>query len=384
MTDILTNETKELTQLAATTLTPAACKEVGVLPEQMPAVIEMASALDNADMTAITTFGTKAAEHTVSYADEMLAMVNTSDLGDAQKGLKEVMTKATKINLSRLSFARSKVPVIGALIDRFRIQMSGVMADFKNARESIDETLSQIETTQKNLEARVNTLDEAFSRVQDEFSLLGQHILAGRLAQRKLDAEIAEKENSAKLSPMDIQHISDLRSRSDRLEKRIADLMALQSNALTSLPAIRLIQSNNLLLIDKYHNIVALTIPLWKQQMMLGLALDEQTEAAELAGAIEDYTNKLLKQQADTLKKNTIATAKANQRLVIDVSTLEYAQKTLIETVTETLSIQSETKTKRIEAQNRILALRNDFETKLLRKTDGDEAGKKLLSAQTH
>ena len=57
-----------------------------------------------------------------------------------------------------------------------------------------------------------------------------------------------------------------------------------------------------------------------------------------------------MKQNANLLKQNSIATARANQRAVVDVETLEHVQQTLISTIEEVQQIQIEGELKRKEA----------------------------------
>src|SRR5690606_39451352 len=84
--------------------------------------------------------------------------------------------------------------------------------------------------------------------------------------------------------------------------------------AMQSLPTIRMIQANNQALIDKFHTIREITVPAWKRQFMLAITLNEQQNAVQLATHIDDTTNDLLKRNADLLHRNSVETARANQR----------------------------------------------------------------------
>jgi uncharacterized protein YaaN involved in tellurite resistance len=358
-------QTKNEVALQEKALPPEFIKKIGLQVESIEEVTQMSSELDVDKAFAVTTWGKEAAEHTVAYADRMLEMVNTRDLDNAGDQLRNVLVTAKKINTSGLSINRSRVPVLGALIDKLKVKYSSAMAQFSTAREAIDATVAEIEQTKTNLEQRITDLDEAFKQVQVEYTMLGKYIAAGRLASARINEQITEL-SAQDQTPMSVQKISDMRAYNDKLEKRVADLMVLQQNALNTLPAIRLVQSNNSVLIDKYNTITTLTIPVWKRQMMLGLSLEEQANSVELAEKVDDYTNELLRKQADMLKANTLATAKANQRLVIDVDTISHVQNTLIDTVTEVTAIQNKASVQREEAVNKIMSLRTQLNEKLL------------------
>lgn len=364
----MTNQTVELkseVQLVEKTLTPEFMNQIGLPSEAIAEVQELSKGLDSDNALSVTSWGKEAAEHTVAYADKMLEMVNTRDLDETGDQLRNVLTKAKEINTSGLAINRSRLPIIGPVIDRFRVRYSSAMAQFSTAREAIDSTVNEIQATQRNLEQRIEDLEEAYKHVQIEYDMLGKYIAAGRLASSRISDQ-TQKLAAKDQTPMSVQRINDMRTFSDKLEKRVTDLMILQQNALNTLPAIRLVQSNNATLIDKYNTISTLTIPVWKRQMMMGLSLEEQADSVELAEKIDDFTNELLRKQADLLKKNTLATARANQRLVIDVATIQHVQKTLIDTVTEVNSIQDRASADREAAVEKIMGLRSQVNERLL------------------
>ena len=124
---------------------------------------------------------------------------------------------------------------------------------------------------------------------------------------------------------------------------------------------IRIIQSNNLMLVDKFYAIKNITIPAWKNQISLAISLNEQKNSVQLANNIDDATNEILRRNADLLHQNSVDTARANQRSVIDIETLEHVQNTLINTVNDVIQIQKEGMQKRFEATERLKTLQNNL-----------------------
>ena len=178
----------------------------------------------------------------------------------------------------------------------------------------------------------------------------------------------ADAMRSRELSPAEVQELNDLENLVSNLDKRVGDLQALQHSALQSLPMIRMIQANNHMLVDKFHTIRELTVPAWKRQFMLALSLNEQQNAVQLADSIDNATNDFLSRNAELLHKNSVETAKANQRLVIDISTLEKVQATLISTVEDVIRIQQEGVRSRHEAEGKLLTMRAELEDRLARR----------------
>ena len=94
----------------------------------------------------------------------------------------------------------------------------------------------------------------------------------------------------------------------------------------------------------------------------MAISLQEQQNSVQLAKHIDDATNELLRRNAELLHQNSIDTAKANQRSVIDIETLEHVQNTLIKTVNDVIQIQKEGMQKRDEATVRLRALQDNLQ----------------------
>jgi uncharacterized protein YaaN involved in tellurite resistance len=199
-----------------------------------------------------------------------------------------------------------------------------------------------------------------FQGVQEEYRQLGIYIAAGKLKEQEIQQKIAHLTAKHQDQPT-VQKVYDLNDLANNLEKRVSDLQILQQSAMQTLPMIRIIQSNNLMLVDKFYAIKNITLPAWKNQISLAISLHEQKNSVQLANSIDDATNDLLRRNADLLHQNSVATAKANQRSVIDIETLEHVQNTLIKTVNDVIQVQKEGMQKRAEATTRLRALQENL-----------------------
>jgi uncharacterized protein YaaN involved in tellurite resistance len=92
----------------------------------------------------------------------------------------------------------------------------------------------------------------------------------------------------------------------------------------------------------------------------------KQKENAELSTQVDDKTNEFFRKAAELNGQNAIAVAQASERSVVDMDTLEFMQKTLIDSVHAVKDIQEKGHQERIEASNRIDVLRNEMKTEML------------------
>ena len=341
-------------------------KEIGVTPADKENVLAVASHIDTHNTLAIADFGKEVAEKTSLYMDDLLNEVSNKDLNVAGEKLTQVVIKARGINVSSLENRFSKFPIIGPYLGRLATKVTGsFMHEFNTTKAQIDSLVDEVEATQERLKKRNQTLEIMFGAVKDEFQLLGVYIAAGKIKLDEINREI-EPLKKAKLSPQEAQELADLKSLSSNLDIRIGSLMALQQSALQTLPQIRVVQTSNMVLVDKYHTIKNVTVPAWKRQFMLAISLNEQKNAVSLAKTIDDTTNELLRHNADLLYTNATETATANQRLVIDLESLRYVNNALIKTVEDVIKIQSEGQTARMKAESELLTMRKDLQARLI------------------
>ncbi|KGT47760.1 toxic anion resistance protein [Acinetobacter thermotolerans] len=349
-------------------------KELGLKPEDFQEVLAARKELQEMSHTAVAEYGKNIATKTSTYTDELLNLVQNRDLDATGHKLNQVVQVAQQLNASSILSKSKTSGFFGNLLNKFKGAKQSFDAHFNTTKEQIDVLVKEIETSQSGLKARVSTLDKMFEGVQEEYKQLGIHIAAGRIREQELQHEIAEL-TALPQDQTTTQKIYDLNHLANNLEKRISDLQVLQQSAMQTLPMIRIIQSNNLMLVDKFYAIKNITLPAWKNQISLTISLHEQKNSVQLANSIDDATNELLRRNADLLHQNSVDTARANQRSVIDVETLEHVQNTLINTVNDVIKIQKEGMQKRTEATARLKALQDNLNYLVIESsTDGSES----------
>ncbi|QOW50241.1 MULTISPECIES: toxic anion resistance protein [unclassified Acinetobacter] len=335
-------------------------QEIGLQTSDFHEVEAARKELADLSHNSVAEYGKNIATKTSTYTDELLNLVQNKDLDATGQKLNQVVQVAQQLNTTSILNKSKSSGFFGGLLSKFKGAKQSFDQHFNTTKEQIDALVKEIETSQNGLKARVNTLDKMFEGVQDEYKQLGVYIAAGKLKEQEIQQEIVSLTTQVQ-DQTTTQKIYDLNHLANNLEKRVSDLQILQQSAMQTLPMIRIIQSNNLMLVDKFYAIKNITLPAWKNQISLAISLQEQKNSVQLANSIDDATNDLLKRNADLLHQNSVDTAKANQRSVIDIETLEHVQNTLIKTVNDVIQIQKEGVQKREEATTRIRALQNNL-----------------------
>lgn len=349
-------------------LDEAGLKALGLTEADRPRIDEIARTLADISPGNLHVFGREAAGKSAAFSSQLLDQVRNRDLGEAGDKLGEVVRIARSLKLDGLG-QRSKVPVIGGLIDRLRASKGELVQKFSDTNRQIEQLMGDVGHQQALMGQRVGEFDRMHAMVREERQSLGQHIAAGKLRLAELTAEhqalLGTEDPETRIRRGEIDNAIRL------LDKRIGDLVVMQHAADQSLPMIRLIQANAIQLIEKFNAVRDITLPSWKRQFAIQLSLDEQKNAVELSNAIDDATNELMRRNADLMRQTSVDTAKANQRAVIDVATLRHVHEQLIATVEEVRNIHREGMQQRQQAEGELARLREDVQQRLAAPTQG-------------
>ncbi|MEQ1560878.1 MAG: toxic anion resistance protein [Methyloglobulus sp.] len=365
---VIANDDPILDIETPSTLTDLDLEACGLSIDDQQAVQVLADKIDERNPMSIMEFGHDVGEHTANYTDELLEQVKNTELEDLGEQLSLLVVSAKKINLTPFSDQSSKIPIIGRYLDRAKLTKERLVQQFDSTKVQIDKLLQEVEFSRNGLIERIGALENMFLSVMEEYRLLGLHTAAGKLKLESLRQQIILLRGE-KLTQERTLAIADLEQVIAYLDKRVADFQVLQHSALQSLPMIRMIQANNRMLSEKLHTIQELTIPSWKRHFLLVLALYEQTQTLNLSQNIDNATNRFLMRNAQLLAKNAKETTAGNQRLVIDVETLEKVQAMMIETVQQVIRIQDEGIRARKAAEVKLHNLRGELKTKQIAKS---------------
>jgi len=256
---------------------------------------------------------------------------------------------------------------------------SSVEGRLRRFKEQFDDVASQIDRITVALDRNKETLrrdivllDELHEETKSAITQLDTHIAAGKAFAREFRAgKLAELERAAKAQSagsdtlLAAQTYQDAAQAIDRLEKRIFYLEQARQIGIQQLPQIRIVQSGDETLIENLQATTELTIPVWKQKMVLLLGLNRQRSALELQKTVTDATNEMMRQASEMMKSQAIDIEKQSQRGIIDIETLEKTNRDLLDTISGVLNVQQEGRRKRAQIEQRMAQLTDDLKTGL-------------------
>ena len=240
---------------------------------------------------------------------------------------------------------------------------------YETAEANVNKIVDQLKDHQMTLVKDAATLDKMYELNLTYFKELTMYLLAGKkkLAQVR-EGELVELVEHARATGRaeDAQAAQDLDAMCTRFEKKLGDLDLTRTIAMQTAPQIRLVQNNEITLVEKIQTTIVNTIPLWKSQMVLALGIANEAEAARAQSAVTNMTNDLLKKNAEMLHTSTVEIARESERGIVDIETLKNTNETLIKTFDEVMQIQAEGRQKRAEAEAAMREMEVELKQKML------------------
>lgn len=336
-------------------------------PEQKRRAEEIKESIDLLDSQAAIQYGAGAQRNISGFADNILAQVRSKDGGQVGELMSELLIKVKDAGVDKLGEDGflDRIPLFR---DASR-SLKKFMQRYETLEVQIDRIEGEMDKARMELLKDIGMFDSLYEKNLEYFRELQIYIAAGeeKIAETRnetLPALRAEAE--AKGDPMNAQLVTDFEDTVNRFEKKVHDLKLSKMIAIQTAPQIRLIQSNDKLLVEKIQTAVLNTIPLWKSQIVIALGLNRQQGVLRMQREVTDTTNALLRKNSELLKQNTGEAARESERGIVDIETLKKVNQDLLETIEETIRIQQEGRTARLNAEAELAGIENQLKSMLL------------------
>ena len=333
----------------------------GLSDEEKKMVDDFSKQIDLGSTLTALQYGSVAQNKVADFSESVLKNIRTKDTGEQTSKLITNLIKELKTD-------EQESKGILRIFQGAKNKVKETKDKYDSVASNVDEITKSLEDHQVTLLKDISILDQLYAKNLTNFKELSMYIIAGYKAiddykENVLKAAIKKHEETG--LPEDAQKVKDAEDAINRFEKRVHDLELTRVVSLQMAPQIRLVQNNDTLMAEKIQSTIVNTIPLWKSQILITLGIEHSKEAIDAENAVSEMTNKMLKQNAESLKIATVEAAKASERGIVDVETLTETNKKLIETLDEVKQIQEEGRTKRAAALVELRRIENELQDKL-------------------
>ncbi|MBP2618936.1 toxic anion resistance protein [Chryseobacterium jejuense] len=301
----------------------------------------LANSIDEANPGSIVNFGAELQKTLTNQSDSFLGNVRRSNSGEVGGLINDLLVELNYVDVEELNTNKVK-----SFLSKLPF-MKKVITQVENLFTKYDKIINNIEQISYKVNAGIITstkdnavLQTIFESNVNSIKQIEELVIAGNIRMERAAVELAQMETA----PQNFQdyQIADKRDFIARLDRRMADLKVVRVIMMQSLPQIRLVQNNNVSIAEKAQTILTTTLPLWKNQLSLAVAMYRQQQSIEIQQKVSATTEEILRKNAERLGQNSVNVARANEQTIVSVETLRETTTMLINTLNEVKQIQKQ------------------------------------------
>lgn len=301
----------------------------------------LANSIDETNPGSIVNYGAELQKTLSNQSDSFLGNVRRSNSGEVGILINDLLVELNYVDVDELNSNKVK-----SFLSKLPF-MKKVITQVENLFTKYDKIINNIEQISYKVNAGIITstkdnavLQTIFESNVNSIKQIEDLVIAGSLRMERAGAELAQMEANPQQYP-DYQ-IADKRDFIARLDRRMADLKVVRVIMMQSLPQIRLVQNNNVSIAEKAQTILTTTLPVWKNQLSLAVAMYRQQQNIEIQQKVSSTTEDILRKNAERLGQNSVNVARANEQTIVSVETLKETTSMLINTLNEVKQIQKQ------------------------------------------
>lgn len=335
-------------------------------PQQIEKCKTLNKSLVVTDINSISNYGSDLQHTMTQYSNNFLKAVRGSQGGEVGELINNLLTELDYVDVDELkepSVVKKivrKIPILKHLVGT----VEKVLHKYDSIQKNVDTIQKKIEVTRLTAMRDNNALQTMFENNIQYGKQVDELIIAGKLKLQEVNEQL--KEMLSNPQNYESHEIQDVQEFAHNLERRLSDMMTLRYVVKQSLPQIRTVQYNNIAIADKAQSIIATTIPVWKNQLSIAVALHNQKGNIEAHRKVTETTNTIIRKNAEMLRQNSVEVARENERSVVDIETLRDSTQHLIETIKEVKQIHEEGAAKRRAAEAEIMKIETELENSMV------------------
>ncbi len=323
----------------------------------------LVSTIEVNNLDTIVSFGAEAAEEISKASDVVLNSMSMAQLDESSEMLKTLANIMSKFDIEEI---KENPGLFGKLFGNLRKQLEKMLAKYHTMGEEVDKIYVQLKQYESEIKQSNRKLAQMFDANVDYYHQLVKYILAGEQGCQELETYIAQRKADLEATgDHSIQfEIQSLEQALMMLEQRTQDLRMAESVAMQSIPMIKMMEFSNMNLVRKINSAFIITLPVFKQALAQAMMLKRQRIQADAMAALDERTNEMLIKNARNTVEQSKMTAQMASGSSIKIETLETTWRTIVNGIDETRQIQENARKKRVEDQQRLEAIKNEFNQK--------------------
>ena len=323
----------------------------------------LTSKIDLANLDTIVSFGADVTEEISKASDVVLNSMSIAKVEESSKMLNELSAIMSKFDIEEI---KENPGFFNKLFTNAKKQLEKILAKYQTMGGEVDKIYIQLKQYEDEIKKSNKMLNSMFEANVDYYHELVKYIVAGEQGCKEIAEYRDQKQKELEAGgDNSLQfEITALDNALMMLEQRTQDLRTAEAVAMQSIPMIKTMEFSNLNLIRKINSAFIITLPVFKQALAQAILLKRQKLQAEAMAVLDEKTNEMLIKNAQNTAQQSKITAALVSESSIKIETLEKSWKTIVDGIEETKQIQERARQKRIEDEQKLKAMKDDFNTR--------------------
>ncbi|MFA6199119.1 MAG: toxic anion resistance protein [Bacteroidales bacterium] len=335
------------------------------LKESKVANARVLEILSNFDSPSTILVGNKIIEQISSRTESILDDIGDKNHDMIKNQLSNLLTLTHSFNLIEKKQEPEEKHWLGALLSMVKLESvktkEQILSEVNSITTQMDRLVKEIELSSESALKKSESLQSQYKINLDDYIELEGLVndLSDVLALKK--QELAKLKINGDTDLLRIETQNQLSKKIDRLEKKIVDIKKFQMMLMQNAPYISKLEDQAISLVDKFHQVKTMTIPLWKRQIKLYFDAMDLAKSSTLADNISTANNTLLVETSTTIGQTLVSITKTNNTDMISDNTLQTINDALILQLSEVAQIDEEARTARQTSLSMMETMLSDY-----------------------
>lgn len=330
-----------------------------ITPAQREHYVALTRSISTDNPHSIQSYGQDVNKMIARQADDILDKTSSNRMTDVVVLTNQLLSEINDIETPGQSkkgwlTTLKSIPLLGRLVKA----AEDTQIKHNSVGKNVEEISKKIESLKVVAMADNASLEQMAANTVLNVSDIQEKIVALVILKDDLIAEIDEMEKDPNCN---LDLLQQKRNSLNAISKRIADMTMTEFVLKQNYQQIGAMMGCNDGIIQKAEMTIGHVIPIWKQQLAIGMMMDNQRASAEVEGRMADAANKMLTQNAQALNMNSTEIARQSEENVFRLDTLKDTTRIMIDTIRQVQDIHAEGETRRSE----ILAEMKNLSTEL-------------------
>lgn len=324
--------------------------------QQQGKINDISSKMNIRNVQSVIEFGKEAQVKLLHFSNKLSEEIHNSDTMNVGQILSHLLTKVNQFDVDDV-LGKKK-----GLFSKFlppKRPSQKLISKYQKMGIEVDYISTRLEKEGKILEKEIDMLEKMYEANKEYFIEISMYVDAGKYKMNEIKINVIPslQEKLVNANPIEKEELHDVERYLNLLDKRIYNLELSQQISIQKAPQIRMIQENHRMLLDKIQSSILNTIPLWKDQFILGLTLERQSQALNMQRKVTESTNDLLVKSADFISKNSVEVTREHAKSMFDIENLRHSMSQLIGTIDEVKHLQESSRVQQHSIEQELLKM---------------------------